>query len=226
MVQININDKKYEIPERITIDQYSKILKYSLQEPQYYPKIVQELTGIPLDICNRIDEEQLYLAVSFLVLAMNKRTETEMLDVSEIKLGQFVDLDILISGGVDKNFSEICKLLTPNSEWADEGLWAIEKYNQYRTVTYRQYKTLFGLNDNGDVVEDEDNKPTQQEVAKTWYKIIVELASLDPLKIDRVTELGVIHAFNFMALKKEQAQMEAEQQRKQKRQYDLQANRR
>lgn len=227
MVQININNKKYDIPDRLTIKQYSDVLKYSLQEPQYYPMIVHQLTGIPLEICNAIEDEQIYLAISFLVLAMNKRTETEMLDVGAIRLGVFVDLDILISGGVDKNFEAICDILCPNAEHADEGLYAIEKYNQYRTVTYRQYKSLFNLNDDGTQEVDVDNsEPDQQQIAKTWYKILVELAGLDPLKIDDVTELGVISAFNFMALKKESALAEAETQRKQQRQYDLQANRR
>jgi len=62
--------------------------------------------------------------------------------------------------------------------------------------------------------------------ARSWYKIIVGLAQGDVLKLDEVTEQPLKKILNFMALQKEQQLEENQRKLKERRQYDLQRNRR
>ena len=48
MATININSKRYEIPERLTIEQYQKAMAFDWEDPKYYPMIVSQLTGAPI----------------------------------------------------------------------------------------------------------------------------------------------------------------------------------
>ena len=108
-------------------------------------------------------------------------------------------------------------------------MWAIDKYVQFRTYTYKQYKVLFGLRDQ-DIEKAEQEGKTEvddkMQVARSWYKVIVGLAGEDILKIDEVTEQPLTKALNFMALQKEKVMEENEIQLQTQRQYDLQRNRR
>jgi hypothetical protein len=89
----------------------------------------------------------------------------------------------------------------------------------WRTTIFRQYKTLFGLNDKdfevyADDQEDEDFDP--MSIPRGWYKVIVDLAQENILNIDAVTDQPLKKALNFMALQKEKQLAEAEAMRKQK----------
>ena len=50
MVTININNQKYQIPERLTVDQSHKALQFDWEDPKYYPTIVSQLIGAPLNL--------------------------------------------------------------------------------------------------------------------------------------------------------------------------------
>ena len=47
-IKININKKQYEIPDRLTVEQYSKAIQFDWSDPKYYPMIVAQLTGAPV----------------------------------------------------------------------------------------------------------------------------------------------------------------------------------
>lgn len=226
MVTININNQKYQIPERLTVDQYHKALQFDWEDPKYYPMIVSQLIGAPLNLLQRADDEALTLAIAFIVKSMNDRKQVKMLELDKIQFGQFIDADVYLNLGLDKHFKDLATLLCPDAKWADEVMWAIDKWAAFRMYTYRQYKVLFGITDKeleDDEASDTLNDP--QAAARAWYRIIVNLAQDNLLQIDQVTEQPLIKALNFMALQKEKVMEENEQKLKQKRQYDLQRSR-
>ena len=229
MAQININNVGYTIPERLTVEQYYKAIQFDWEDPKYYPMIIAQLTGAPLALLAKAGDESLTLAIALIVKSMNDRRECTMIDLEGIAFGQFVDLDVYLALGLDKHFSDITAILAPGVEWADEAMWAIDKYAAFRTFTYRQYKVLFGLTDK-DLTEAEQEGETEvkdkMQVARAWYKVIVSLAQDNILKLDEVTEQPLKKVLNFMSLQKEKVMEENEAKLKQKRQYDLQRTRR
>lgn len=228
MATININNKRYEIPERLTIEQYQKAMAFDWEDPKYYPMIVSQLTGAPIKMLKAAGEEPLTLAIALIVHQMNQRTKCKMKDLTEITFGEFVDLDVWISLGVDKHLQDMANILSPKAKWADEAMWAVDEFSKFRMFTFRQYQALFGVRDKDfeEAKEKLDLRPDPMQTARSWYKVIVSLAQEDLLKIDKVTEEPLKKALNFMALQKEKALEEQQKQLQQKRQYDLQRTRR
>ena len=229
MAQININNVGYTIPERLTVEQYYKAIQFDWEDPKYYPMIIAQLTGAPLALLAKAGDESLTLAIALIVKSMNDRRECTMIDLEGIAFGQFVDLDVYLALGLDKHFSDITAILAPGVEWADEAMWAIDKYAAFRTFTYRQYKVLFGITEK-DLAQAEIEGDTEvrdkMQVARAWYKVIVSLAQDNILKLDEVTEQPLKKVLNFMSLQKEKVMEENEAKLKQRRQYDLQRTRR
>ena len=226
-IKININKKQYEIPDRLTVEQYSKAIQFDWSDPKYYPMIVAQLTGAPIKQLILAEQDAMLLAMGFMVKAMNDRKQCQMIDLDAMTFGQFVDLDVYLTGGLDQNFSAIIDIIAPYARYADEAMWAVDQYADFRTYTYRRYSALFGLNEKQTSDELEDDIPkTKDASARAWYKIIVGLANGDVLKLDEITDQPLTKMLNFMALQKEQQLEENQRKLKERRQYDLSRNRR
>ncbi len=225
-IKININDKQFAIPDRLTVAEYSKAIQFDWSDPKYYPMIISQLTGAPLPLMSKANDEILHLGMGFVVKSMNDRKECKMLDLEGLTFGQWVDLDVYLTGGLDTNIEKIIAILTPDAKWADEAMWAIDQYAAFRTYIYRQYSVLFGINEKQTFDELEPEDKDRQANARAWYKIIVGLANGDILKLDAVTEQPLKKTLNFMSLQKEQQLEENQRKLKERRQYDLQRNRR
>jgi len=219
MVQLNVNEKSYQIPERLTLEQWKQVAKWSFEEPTHWPRIISAVTGADHRELELGQDEAVALAVAFIIQLMNTRKEYQIKDFNELTFGEFVDLDVWLTMGIDKHIDDVVKLLGA-TEWADEAMWLIDKYAQFRLHTYRQYRVLFGLDEHMDYAE---NDPTFDplKVARGWYRIIVELANDNLLDIDKVTDEPLKKALNFMAFQKER-QIEANlEQMKRQRQKQL-----
>ena len=225
-IKININDKQFAIPDRLTVAEYSKAIQFDWSDSKYYPMIISQLTGAPLPLMSKANDEILHLGMGFVVKSMNDRKECKMLDLEGLTFGQWVDLDVYLTGGLDTNIEKIIAILTPDAKWADEAMWAIDQYAAFRTYIYRQYSVLFGINQKETFDELEPENKDKQANARAWYKIIVGLANGDILKLDEVTEQPLKKTLNFMSLQKEQQLEENQRKLKERRQYDLQRNRR
>ena len=225
-IKININDKQFAIPDRLTVAEYSKAIQFDWSDSKYYPMIISQLTGAPLLLMSKANDEILHLGMGFVVKSMNDRKECKMLDLESLTFGQWVDLDVYLTGGLDTNIEKIIAILTPDAKWADEAMWAIDQYAAFRTYIYRQYSVLFGINQKQTFDELEPENKDKQANARAWYKIIVGLANGDILKLDEVTEQPLKKTLNFMSLQKEQQLEENQRKLKERRQYDLQRNRR
>ena len=225
MVTFNLEDKEYSIPSSMTIDQWSRAIKFDMSEPLYWPHIVNAVTGAPLSTLKRVSEDSLELAIVFIAQQMNEREEVDMMNLENMTFGQWVDLDVYSSLGIDKHFKDMLDILAPTADTAAQALWVLDKYTQYKKFILNQYKELFGLEDIApEDTETVDTDPLQ--AARSWYRIIVDLAGKDVLKLDEVTEQPLKKILNFMALQKEEALKEQERQRQQRLKYDLQRARR
>lgn len=225
-MNINVNDIAYPFKQRLTIEEWQSLVSYNFQDPKTYPYILNIVSGAPIDVLVTADPEALALPIVFVIQLMDQRKEIKGKLFDKLNFGEFVDIDVYINMGLEKNIKPILNVLMVKTDYADEALYAIEEYDKFRTYIYRQYKQLFGLDDkdfNDDlVVEDWD----RMAVAKNWYKIIVGLANGDITKIDQITDQPLKKVLNFMALQKEQRLEEERIKLQQKREYDLQRNRR
>ena len=157
---------------------------------------------------------------------LNQRVPTDMINFEELTFGQFIDLDIYLNMGATKHYKEILEILEVKKDGAEFGMYAIETYNKYRIYIYRQYKKLFEIEDDAFEQTEQTETVDSLSLARNWYKIIVSLANEDLLKIDDVTEQPLKKALNFMAYQKEKQLEENMRKLQQKREYDLQRNRR
>ena len=224
---ININDKEYSYPQRFTMEQWAHLVEnYDFADPTQYASIVSYVTGAPEDLLQKAPEDTMALAMAFVIQVLNTRVPTNLKNFEEITFGEFIDLDIYLTMGVTKHYKEILEILEVKKKGHEFCVYAIEQYNNYRTFIYRSYKKLFEIED--DELEDTevDSSFDPLQVARNWYKIIISLANDDLLRIDEVTEQPLKKALNFMAYQKEKQLEENMRKLQQKREYDLQRNRR
>lgn len=207
MVQLNVNEVSYKIPERLTLDQWKEVAKWNFEEPTDWPRIIAAVTGADWRTLSLGKDEAVALAIAFIIQTMNHRKEYQIKDFNQLTFGQFVDLDVWLTMGIDKHIDDVVNMLSDGTEWADEAMWLVDRYAEFRLHTYRQYKVLFGIDrDGGGEALPEDFDPLK--IAKGWYKIIVGLANDNILNIDSVTDEPLKKVLNFLALQKEK-QIEA-----------------
>ncbi len=226
MFEIKIDNKTQKFPNRLTVDQWMKLAKWDIKEDRNWPRLIGELLNIDWRDLTEVPKGQQELLIGFLVSLMNQRRESKMFDLSQSTFGQWVDLDIWTAEGFDKSLKKSLTILGP-TEWADEALWKVEKWIDYRTYIYRQYAELFGLSEDEDEWEQEDQAPkSHQDIIASWYAIICGLASENLLWIDSITEQPLLATLNFMAHQKRKQIAENFAKLKQQREYELQRTRR
>jgi hypothetical protein len=228
MVKLTILDKRYQFPERITLEKWRRLANLDFGQPSQWARILSIIIDEDEALISKCRLDSLTLAISFCIELMNTRRKTTMKDFSAFTLGEFIDLDCYVSISVEKHIEDVIKMLSDEQiTMADEALWLLEQYMAFRMSTYRAYSGLFGLNE---PKEDEDTDDEEvfdpNKVIKNWYTIIMELAEGNILNIDAVTEQPYKKAFNFMAWKKEKAQAERYKQIQQEQQSRHQMSRR
>ena len=214
-VTVNINDKKWEIPQRVTIEEWKDLQQWEFENQAHWPWIVSTISSFDASEFSNADPDSMQLFIGFLIAACNKRTLKVQPDFNELKFGQFVDLDCFLALGVEKNITQILEILGVDTPWADEALAVIDQYVRWRTTIYKQYSQLFGLNDQrADLPNDDDVMYNPKEVARGWYMVIMELASNNILHMDAVTEEPLQKTLTFLQIQKELKIKEANEARK------------
>ena len=214
-ITANINDIKWELPERLTIEEWRQLQQWEFENPAHWPWIINTISSIPAEEFNNADPKSMQLFMGFIVSAMNLRTLKHQPKLEAMKFGQFVDLDCFVSLGIEKHIQDMLDILEVDTPWANEALASIEQYIKWRTTIYKQYAQLFDINENDSVLVDEQDFDPK-EVPRSWYKVIVELAGKDILKMDQVTEEPLHKVLTFLQIKKEEAVAAAHLARKQK----------
>ncbi len=201
-MEIIVNGIEYQFDDRLTIDQWKSVMQYDFTIAANWPTIIELITGVPKSILVRANKDTLELGAAIIVNMCNQRRQVKITPMDQLTFGDFVDLDSMIAMGTEKHLDTMAELLT-STKWADEALWAVEQWTNYRMWIFRQYAGLFGLDDVDEPTEDDAAPMDKDAVARNWYKIIVDLANDDILKLDLITEQPLIKTLNFMALRKE-----------------------
>ena len=203
-MEIIVNKKKYKFEDRLTIAQWQSVMQYDFTNPMNWPTVIHLVTGVPRQDLVKGSQDTLELGAALIVQMCNLRKETKVKPMDSLTFGEFVDLDAYVALGTANHLKAISDILTPEVEYADEALWALEQWLNYRLWIFRQYAALFDLDEDPYQEEnDEVELPDPESVARNWYKIIVDLANDDILKLDEVTDQPLVKALNFLALRKE-----------------------
>jgi len=212
-VTVNINDKKWEIPTRVTIEEWKDLQQWEFTNQAHWPWIVSTISSFDAREFDNADPDSMQLFIGFLIAACNKRTLKVQPDFNQLKFGQFVDLDCFLALGVEKNIAQILEILGVDTPWADEALAVIDQYLKWRATIYKQYSQLFGLN-NKEGLPNDDEFYDPKEVARGWYMVIMELADNNILHMDEVTEEPLQKTLTFLQIQKEIKIKEAMEARK------------
>ena len=212
-VTVNINDKKWEIPTRVTIEEWKDLQQWEFTNQAHWPWIVSTISSFDAREFDNADPDSMQLFIGFLIAACNKRTLKVQPDFNQLKFGQFVDLDCFLALGVEKNIAQILEILGVDTPWADEALAVIDQYLKWRATIYKQYSQLFGLN-NKEGLPNDDEFYDPKEVARGWYMVIMELADNNILRMDEVTEEPLQKTLTFLQIQKEIKIKEAMEARK------------
>ena len=226
MIKLKLKHRTYKIPERFTIKQWDQIVRLDMEDPKSYQIIMAVALDQKVAKFHGVDEDSLILGASLILNEMRKRKKVEAKDFTQITIGEFIDLDIWLVKGTEKHLEDILGILQKEPiKYIDEALWLVDQYSNFRLSTYRSYAGLFGINDQG---EQEDIDPEEwdpNKIAKGWYKVLVDLADNDILRLDPITEQPLYKALTFMSLRKERLLEEQQRQLKQKRKNELSRNR-
>ena len=222
MVTLTLGDKEATIPTDLTLDQWCQVVKWDVFDQDNWSRILSIVTGLPKEEFDLADPKSQELGIIFISHSLSRRKETQHKDFNDMKFGEWVDLDIYISQGLEKSIKDVLRVLGAETTSASEALYVIDKYNHWRTYILRTFSYLFDYDENtsGDTESDVNWK----EVGQSWYRIIVGLANDNLLDLDKVTDEPVRKVFQFMTLQKQKNQEEQMKQLKAK--HDLQRNRR
>lgn len=214
MIKVNIGKTKWQIPERLTVDEWVRLQKWDFTVESHWPWIIHEIASIDVEEFEGADPDSMKLFIGFMIGAVNKRTQIDYKAFDELNFGQFVDLDCFLAAGVEKSLVDILEVLEVTTPWADEALLIVEQFIKWRSIIFKQYKTLFNLDNNEDSVPVEEKEFDPKQVARGWYNVIVDLAGDDILKMDQITEEPLQKCLTFLQIKKEKALAEAQEARK------------
>jgi hypothetical protein len=225
MIRININNKEYSLPEELDIETFTKIYKLGVDNDFNYEKIIGLVFNIDPRELEGANEESIQLIMGFIISILNNRYEAPIMDLEKMSFGEFVDLEVYLSFNYINHMSDMMKILSPYTKTGNKAMYVIEKWLEWRAHVYRQYKGLFDL----DQEPEEDIRPRVKnkfEVAKAWYKIIVDLSGDDILKMEAIENQPFKKVLNFMSYRKEQIKIQELEMKKRERQAQLNNRRR
>lgn len=219
-MQLVVDSREFEVPTDFTIKKWLEIQKWT-SDPD---KVLAIAIGLPLDIVKIIPDKTKALAVALITATLYpswyKAIKPELISFDNITLGQFIDLEIFVSRGYQKNIKEIINILHDAKVSEDESFtqyWpSIELYLKWRITLYNAYKNLFNIG--GDIEDDGDySADNKTDLAYGWYDNIMVLADEKFLNIEPVLQQPLVSALNYLAWNKTKMEREAEQLRQLKR---------
>ena len=216
--ELKIEDKSYSIPDYYTLGQWAKMNQWDMKDPNDWVFLVADALGIKtpglLMQMKNEDEEQFKFLFSIVLSALNLKPGSlkqkvngyEMLDLDNISMGTWVDLDILASENKkqDELFARLFRMPLEEARAlpVQEALPALQIYTNWRRSVYRAYTTLFDYKDNNDGEEGAPERKSTMTPAHAWYETIMVLASGNFRDIEYSVNRPFREAFNYLAWKK------------------------
>lgn len=215
--ELKIEDTVYSIPDVYTLGQWSKMNQWDMRDPNDWPFLVADALGIKspglLMQLKTEDEQKFQFLLSIVLSALNlnagsysrKVAGHEMLDLENITLGTWVDLDVLASENKnqDKLFARLFNMPLDKARElpVHEALPALKMYGDWRRSVYRAYTALFDYKDNNEGEDDALGK-SKMTPAHAWYETIMVLAGGNFRDIEYSVNRPFKEAFNYLAWKK------------------------
>ena len=215
-----IGDKEYTLPSDIPIDKWVELNKNS--NPFIW---LNTIFDIPIDEIKIIPIKTRELAIQLIRAIMNPTwvpvrdtlVDTELINFEDIKLGEFIDLEVYIDDYYT-NYPDIVKILyqTENNVGSlgiSQVHSAVTKFFTWRLLLYKQYKNLFDLDiEDDEIVEVKQDKHVKP--AHIWYDVVMTLADDKFLNMDAVLDKPLIQSLNWLAWNKDKQRALNEQLRK------------
>ena len=212
--KLHLGDKVYDVPHRLTINQFAELANWDIREPNNWRKIMSIVMKVPYEDTFIIPEKTIELSIAFLIdkiypedAPLNK---DGLVDIKNVKVGTFIDMEVFISRGVQANIKNIINTLYNTEVKDDELLYdyygGIKYYLNWRLNIFNSYRKLFGLDD--EFSKNDTELQEKVDPAYNWYAFIATLADEDFIKMDLVVEKPIIQALNFLAYKKDKAEEE------------------
>jgi len=224
MIKLIVNKKAVNLHEVLTIPQWQAIAQFDIEVPETWINIIATATDHDIDLLRLMDFEERRLAVTAISTSLLMRQQVPLPQFEKMTFGQFVDTEYYLAQGVQRSINNIIETMQFEVETAPQALWSIEQYIKWRSNLYKRYGQLFNSEDIDEVDPTAESKWTAEHIAKSWYRIMVDLCNDNLLDIDLLTDKSVYSVLNFMSVRKEKQQ---EQLKKDKQRLnELQRNRR
>jgi hypothetical protein len=219
-VKINIGDHSYDLPQSVTVRDFMALDGFDLLEDKHAALVCATLIHAPLsDLALADPADVLWLKLHLLAPLVHMDAqpllqqieEYSLMDLDKITIGDFADLDVLITEGVQSSLSQILSLLYAApinrvEDWDMRMAWpAVIHYMTFRDDIYKGYRNLFEINESPVDQEfdpsSEDRGPLSAKYA--WYRVFMTLCNDRFLDLERVPHRPLIEALNFLAYQKE-----------------------
>lgn len=217
-LKIKIQDDSYAFPEP-RISHWKHLQKMGSDRKQW-PLLIASLTECPITVAKELsDEVKAVLLNKFIERFEDRKAST--VDFSQFNFGQFVDLDLWLSLGLEDHMHEVCDLIFGDHDpLFSDSFNTIIAAAEWRMGVYYDYDEFFGLTEYEKAIErgvDVDvEPPTQQSLQLAWYETI-QLVSDGNLQLsDWVVNQPYIKVLNWLTWKKSKIEQQMLELNKQK----------
>lgn len=214
-------EENIKIPTDFILDRWKRVVKYDFTYEGTYENLIVEALDLPPKFVELLGKEEREVLINIIFNIcypsenpINKTlNEGHLINFNDITFGRFVDLEILLTKGLEGNIEKIVEKLynvKPSKfNTIGEVYPSVLSYLNFRTLIYTKYKNLFGLDKyeffKDDMAEDKDLKT---DPAYVWFDMLMVLADGKFLNIEEVTDKPLISALNFLAWTKEKLEIE------------------
>lgn len=209
---LSVNGTDYKVPEYLTIGKWIELSKWDRNSKHNYNRLISIMFDINIKEVEEFPHETKKMCIAVIITLMMQKSENkigELKNFNKFTIGQWIDMEIYIGGGINNHIEPIVELLWENIEYDEdfpaEEIWdGIHKYYNFRETIFNRYKELFSNNKKTD--DNEENESvvkSQDDVARSWYKILLRLASDDFLKLDDASKQPLIAALNYISYDKD-----------------------
>ena len=215
MISIKTQSGDYPLPEHIMLSHWHTCLKWGFEDPKSWPLILHEVTGCPITEINQISDTVIEMIFGVFIQQFDHDVVPHY-DFDKLNFGQFVDLDVMLSLGVDKWMMQIWQVLTGEDDQLYRASWPIIiEAHKWRKRVYEEYDEFFGLSEIEKAkergVEIDETPSTLSSLQTSWYNVIQLICNEDLTKQDWVTDQPYRKVLNWLTWKKwreEQLEME------------------
>jgi hypothetical protein len=229
MDKLVIYDNEYFLPKELTIKKWGELM--ILQESSPSPKqLVATTLNVPVADIELVPDETFELLIGYTLVLLQPPHATynktlgdngKLIKFRELKLGEYIDLEVYISNGVGKHIVDICSILyqtqLPDTTTITDVYKAYMAFINYKTMLNKQYAGLFEIEgyQSLDPAIKEEIQEDSNDVARTWYNVVMIMCDNQILKMADIVKLSVIECFNWLAWNKDKQQEKVLEMKKQ-----------